>query len=130
MDAIHELKTPTSLTKVRSFQKLCNEFRQFIPHFVRIESPLRQIQIRAQLDIFSQLNSKKLQALNILKNVLITPPVLALPDHGGNVTLYINACNEQIGYGLLQKQPGDTKTPISYLDGSFTKTKHQYVTTQ
>lgn len=70
---------------------------------------------------FAPLNSKTFQAIDTLKNVLISPSVLTLnPD----------ACDVQIGYVLFQKKPDDATKLIVYWSHLLTNTELQYETTK
>lgn len=113
-DAIRGLKALTSLTELRSFLGLCNVFRRFVPNFARLAAPLHQRLKKDQPATFGSLNEEELNSMNSLKNALISPPVLALPNNSGHLTLDTDACNVQVGCVLLQQQPDDTTKPIGY----------------
>lgn len=68
-------------------------------------------------------------AMNELKNALISPPVLALPNFTGHITLDTDACNVQVGRVLLQKQRDETVRPVGSWSRALNDTKKQYDTT-
>lgn len=69
------------------------------------------------------LNSKEIQAMETLKNALISFPVLELSYSGGHMTFDTDARNMPIGCVLLQKRPGGTTKPLSYWSYSLSNTE-------
>lgn len=53
---------------------------------------------------FHNLNETERKAFEELNNQLISPPVMALPKPKGKYTIDTDACDEQVGYVLLQTQ--------------------------
>lgn len=51
-----------------------------------------------------KLDEEKRKAVDVLKDMLITPPVLALPPLNGKNTIDINACDTQVECVLIQEQ--------------------------
>lgn len=91
-DAVRELQTPINLTKLRSFLGLRNVFRRFVSKFARLAAPLNKNLRKDNLAAFAVLNDKETQPMNALNDALMLPPVLALPNSTGHITLDIDAC--------------------------------------
>lgn len=76
------------------------------------------------------LNEKELQSTKLVKSSPISPPVLALPDLTGHLTIDTDACDVQVGCALLRKQPDKTVEQIGYWSRSLTDAKRRYDMTQ
>lgn len=64
-----------------------------------------------------------------LKEVLVCPPILALPQSAGRMLLDIDAFIVKIGCVLQQKQMDDKTELIGYWSHSLTNAKERYETT-
>lgn len=113
-DAIHDLKTPQTLTDLRSFLGICNVFRRFVPNFPIIAAPLSKKLMKNQPANLWELVAEELDALAILKEKLILPTILELLRFEGQFTLDTDAYDKQIGCVLVRKQPDSTYRPVEY----------------
>lgn len=68
--------------------------------------------------------------MNPLKNVLIFPLVLALPNTTCHMTFDTNACDVHIGCNLQQQQPNSTTKSIGYRSRSLINAERKYNTMQ
>ena len=127
--AIEGFPEPTNTTDVRSFLGLCNVFRRFVPNFARVAAPLNLMLQKGQPDKFDELTDEQKAAFNELKERLISPPILALPQPHGHYVLDTDACDKQVGCVLMQEQEG-TLRPIGYWSRSLTPAEKNYDTTQ
>lgn len=91
---IKGLKASQNVTKLKSFHGFCNIFRQFLPNYARISSPIDD-NLRNDQPFKFQLNKRTLQAMKSLQKKLISSPVLALPYVEGLMTLDADPCNAQ-----------------------------------
>lgn len=71
-----------------------------------------------------------MNSLNTLKDALSSPPVLALLNSTGNMTLETDACDVQVGRVLLHQQPDETTKPIRWWSRFLTDAESKYDTTQ
>jgi hypothetical protein len=102
---------PRSVRDVRSFLGLCGYYRRFIDHFAEKASPLTSM-LRKGLTF--KWSDECQTAFEVLKQALITPPVLALPreppdEPDGNEGLFIldTDCSDRtLGWVLSQVQDG------------------------
>lgn len=93
------------------FIYLCNVRRRLIPNVSRIALP-RDYKRRKDQQFKFELSEKYLEAMKILQEEYISPPVLALPQAKEQMTLVSNACNVQAGCVLLQEKLDNTTNPI------------------
>lgn len=75
-------------------------------------SPLNKKLRKGQLRTFDELADDEITDLETLKVKLLEPLEFALPLSQSDHTLYMDACDRQIGCILPQKQPDGTDRPI------------------
>lgn len=114
IDAVWALEQPIDLTKLQLFVLIFNIFRRFIPIFSRDAAPLHKKFPNNQLQISDGLSHEETAASETLKVKHIEPPGSALLNSRGCCTVDSDACQEQIGCVLLQKQPDEADRPIKY----------------
>lgn len=66
--------------------------------------------------------------LQTVQAKLTSPPVLALPNRKGHITVGTDACDKNVGCVLLQKQPDGTTKPIGYWILSLSDMEPDYYT--
>lgn len=96
-DAIRELKIPTKVIALRSYLRLCNGFRQFVPNFARITSPFSSRPKKTKQKEPRSLEENELKSLDALQETLLPPPVFTMPTGKGRFTLDTDACKRQVG---------------------------------
>lgn len=128
--AIPGHQSPTLLTDLRSFLNLCNIFRRFEPYFPRIAALLNKRLCIDEPVTFGTLDEKEMAALKALENALQSPPVLALPYAGSQISLDTDACDVQVGFVSLQKEPDKKTNPILYCSRLLNNAEREYDTTQ
>lgn len=101
-DAIRGLPPTTDLSEKRSFCCLWNVSRRFVTSFVKGATPLKQRLIEDQLGFFTPLKSKDLHAIKVLKNALMSPPILTLPYFCGRLTIEKDAATSKLAVSLLK----------------------------
>lgn len=81
---------------------LCNLYRRFVPSFARLSSPLNK-NLKEGVLLQFELYYTKRDAVDVRKEKLVTLHVLALPRLNGQYRNDANACDAQVGCGLLQE---------------------------
>ena len=76
IDSVSNWKTPGSVKDVQRFLGLCNYYRQFVPKFSEIASPLSTL---TKQDTRFQWSVECDDSFKFLKNILCKTPVLACP---------------------------------------------------
>ena len=69
-------------------------------------------------------------AFEDLRNVLLCPPVLALPKANRELVIDVDACADQVGCTLLQEEPGELLHPVGYWSRGLTAAEQNYSTTE
>jgi glycerophosphoryl diester phosphodiesterase len=114
-DNIEKIKSsprPTTQTQVRSFLGLTGYYREFIPHYSTIASPLTDLTKKGQPKKVTWQEAQE-KAFNNLKRTLTSAPILRLPDVSKPFVLRTDASDVALGAVLLQEFDGRL-FPVSY----------------
>ena len=118
--AVAEASVPSSLKQLRSFLGLANYFRQYIPNYSRIASPLHALTQKDSAWKNGPLPSLAERAFHKLKSLISSRPLMAYPNSTGTFHLYVDAClgdsknSGGLGACLLQDQPDGSRRPVGY----------------
>jgi hypothetical protein len=108
LKAIKEAKPPTDMKEVRSFIALCNFFHTHIKNFAIISAPLTKLTRKYYGYHGDPLPANALNAFNILKQQLVSNPVLAYPRSDRQYLLIVDAstgsATEEGGLGAILTQ--------------------------
>ena len=126
VEAVQNWRVPTNLTDVRSFLGLCSYYRRFIPQFSTTAKPLTKLTEKNQ---GFKWGTEQEEAWAVLKQKLLTAPILAYPDPQCEFILDTDASAYGIGAVLSQVQNGQEKV-ISYGSRSLTKEERRYCVTR
>jgi hypothetical protein len=99
VNKITNMPTPTNLNELRQILGLTNYYRQFIPNYAKISTPLYQL---TKKNIKYIWNDPQQQSFDILKQKLISYPILRPPDFNNPFILYTDASDYAIGAVLGQ----------------------------
>lgn len=77
--SITVLQYPTTVSKLRSFLRLRIFYRRFVPNFAKIALPLNQKLSKGD-PLQISLEEEEINAVGNLKEKLVAPPLLALPQ--------------------------------------------------
>ena len=100
MKAVQEWPVPfKNLTEVQSFLGLVGYYRKFIPHFSHIAKPLHEFSHKDKAFIWE---SKHTEAVDKLKNAVLSPDCLAIFDPDRETILTTDACEYALGATLNQ----------------------------
>ena len=102
--ALEEFAFPKTQTQVRSFVGLRNAYRRFVKNFAKIEQPLNELVKKATLKDSTAPMEQRLDAFHTLKEALLHPPILCLPQPGTPYTVDVDASARQVGCTLWQEQ--------------------------
>ena len=100
MKAVQEWPIPfKNLTEVQSFLGLVGYYRKFIPHFSHIAKPLHEFSHKDKAFVWE---SKHTEAVDKLKNAVLSPDCLAIFDPDRETILTTDACEYALGATLNQ----------------------------
>jgi len=125
VQAVADWPRPQNLTEVRAFVALASYYRRHIRSFAETARPLHEL---TKKDVRFYWGTKQEQAFMLLKDALVSAPVLAMPTDGGGYVLDTDACNYSMGCVLQQWQNGELKV-IGYASRTFSDAELCYCTT-
>jgi len=112
IEKIRAAPRPTNKTQVRSFIGLTSYYREYIPHYSTIASPLTDLTKKGELKKVKWQEPQE-KAYTSLKTMLTSAPILKLPDVHKLFVLRTDASD--VGLGAVLMQPQDGKLfPVSY----------------
>lgn len=126
IEAILKIPSPKNIKEVRQIVGLASWYRRFIPSFSTLCDPLTKL-TRKNVPFIWDKDCE--EALNNLKQHLVSAPILACPDFNLPFQVETDASDFGLGAVLLQKQNREDKV-ICYLSRSLTKTERKYSTTE
>ena len=126
IEAVKEWPPPTTVTQVRSFVGLASYYRRFIKDFSRIARPLFRLMEKGVKFDWTAASS---EAFHILKEHLITAPVLAYPQVEGQYILDTDASGFALGVVLSQVQDGVERV-VAYASKSLNRAQRNYCVTR
>lgn len=108
--AVEQWPTPRSTKEVRSFLRLTSYYRKFILHYADKAKPLHRLTEKSEKFHWDE-NCQK--SFEILKNVLITAPVLSYPKENGILILDTDA--SLVGLGAVPSQIQKEKKQLLHI---------------
>ena len=126
IEAVRCWPTPQSQTEVRSFVGLCSYYRRFIPDFASVAKPLILL---TEKNTTFKWGTDQESAFEVLKQKLISAPVLSYPDRDATFVLDTDASNVGLGAVLSQIVDGREKV-IAYGSRVLTKAERRYCITR
>ena len=98
---IQQMSAPTTKKELKRFLGAVGYVRRFIKHFAKIASPLTDLtKDKTQWSWSNECQSAFIQ----LKEALVSPPVLILPDFSKTFYLSADASDHAVGACLMQNQ--------------------------
>ena len=128
--AIAKVPLPASITEVRSFLAMASYYRQYIPHFSDRSEPLNNL---LRKDVPFVIDDDVIAAWDLLKESLMTAPVLAHPDYAGisagttKLVLQTDASDTGLG-AVLSQCKGGVEQPLAYYSRSLHGAERNYAT--
>lgn len=117
---------PTNIPELKAFLGLCSYYRKFVPAFAELASPLHELLKKETTFLWADEHQN---AFTMLKEKLVTAPVLGYPIEDGKYILDTDASNHSIGAVLSQLQWGEERV-ISYASNHLTPVQQRYCVTR
>ena len=118
--------TPTSPQEVQQFLSLASYYRKFIQNFASIARPLQNLTEHGRTFMWT---TECATSFAVLKQRLITAPILAFSDCSKPFLLDTYASHDGIGAVLSQVYEG-TERVVAYASRSLTKAERKYCMTR
>jgi hypothetical protein len=123
VEVVRKWPHPKNLGELRSFLGLANYFRKFVRGYSTVVAPLTDLTNGAPFNYGEWPAGREREAFEHVKELLTTPPVLALPDPDKPYQVRTDASIEGTGAVLLQDD-----RPIAYASRKFTPAERNYST--
>ena len=118
---------PQSQRDVQQFLGFASYYRWFIKDFAMIARPLHHLTEKTVTFNWTEECERSLQKLHLK---LVSPPVLAIPDHSRGFILDTDASNTGIGCVLSQMQDNGSERVIAYGSRVISKSERNYCVTR
>jgi len=122
---VKEWPTPRDLRQLRSFLGLAGYYRRFVNGYAETAAPLNAMMKKGKTFLWTD---DCQAAFEQLKEALLTPPILAMPDENAQYVLDTDACDHSIGAVLSQVQDGRDKV-IGYARRTLSRNEMNYCVT-
>ncbi|GJP47967.1 hypothetical protein CLOM_g7133 [Closterium sp. NIES-68] len=109
--AVLTWKTPGNVKELQQFLGFANYYNMFVPQYAKIATPLTNL---LKKNTAYKWEPKHKEAMEQLKQALMSAPVLILPDPKRESVIEADASNQAVGAVLMQDQ-GNGLQPIAYL---------------
>lgn len=118
LDAIRNLQEPTNKQQLQRALGMITYLGKFIKNLSEITSPLR---ILLSKNVMWEWNVEQQNAFLKIKNMMISPPILAFYDVNAPVTLSVDASSKAMGAVLMQNGK-----PVAYASKSLNAAELNY----
>ena len=123
---MQNLKPPTNQKGCRSFVGMVNFVNIFCPELQKLLKPIYELTKKGRPFIWGDEQQK---AFDEIKNKLLKPPVLSMPDKRGRFLLYSDTSKYATGSALYQVQNGKPKF-IAYASKRMPEAARNYSITE
>lgn len=125
--AISEFPLPKSIKQLRRFLGMTGWYRRFIQNYSDVSAPLTDC-LKKSKEFTITPEAKK--SFEILKQKLISAPLLSNVDYTKPFTIQCDASTSGIGSVLIQSDENDIEHPLYYFSKKLTKAQKSYTITE
>lgn len=120
--AITEWAAPTTLKQLQGFLGLAGYYRRFVPQFASVALPLTALLKKDQPFTWT---AKEESAFQLIKRLLVSPPILILPDFSRPFILQCDASALAVG-GVLMQDTEKGEAAVCYESKKLNKHESNY----
>ena len=124
--SLEKLPYPKDIRGIRSFLGHVGFYRRFIKDFSKVSKPLTNL---LQKDVSFSFNDDCIESYNILKNALISAPIIQPPNWNLPFEIMCDASDYAIGAVLGQRDENSLNV-IQYASRTLNKIQKNYATTE
>lgn len=114
---------PKNITEVQAFNSLLSYYRRYIPNFSRIAQPLYNLLRKGTAFLWLPQHQ---EAFDMLKQKLVSAPVLAHPNFQKPWTLQTDASYDGLGAVLSQLDENGKDHPVAFYSRTLQKSERNY----
>ena len=126
IEAIEKLPYPKDVRGIRSFLGHAGFYRRFIMNFSKISQPLTNL---LQKDVPFSFSDDCVESFNVLKNALITAPIIQPPDWNLPFEIMCDASDYALG-AVLGQRVDKKLNVIYYASKTLDNAQRNYATTE
>lgn len=123
--AISCYRMPATKTEIRAFLGLVGYYRQYIPQYSELASPLTDA-LRKTEPERTRWDSAMKNSFESLRKALMSEPVLRSPDYSRQFLIQCDASNRGMGAVLCQRDDQGNEHPILYASRKLTAREEAY----
>lgn len=123
---INEFQVPKDQTQIKSFLGLAGFYRRYIRNFSKRALPLTNL---LRKDVPFVWNEETQNSFDDIKNAILNPPILALPDPNAELQITTDASALGIGAVLEQKYPNGDVKPLYFYSKKLNPSQAKYSAT-
>src|SRR6202012_2309113 len=112
-----------NLTDAHAFLGFCNYYRMFIQGFAKHAKPITTL---TKKDVEWHWGEEQQQAMDTLKTLVTSEPVLAHPHLDQPFELEVDASGYAIGAVLMQRQKDEKRHPIAFYSATLNAAERNY----
>jgi transposase InsO family protein/dUTPase len=127
VEAVQKMRLPKTVKELQAFLGLVNYYRCFIPNLSTIGNPLFEL---LKKNTRFQINPSHLIAIDKLKQILTSAPLLAYPDFSKPFIVHTDASTQGLGAILCQINSQGQEQPIAYVSCTLTRHEKNYTITE
>lgn len=123
VNVIKNWDVPTNIGELRSFLGAIGYYRKFIDQFAQKSAPLTNL---LRKGVKYNIKEDQMKSFIILKECLISAPILMFPDYTKRFIIRTDASRKGIGGVLLQEADDKLEHPIHFVSRSLSKAENNY----
>ena len=123
VQAILAIVPPTNRKALARIIGMIAYYRKFCPNLSSILTPLTDLVSPKVKFVW---NSRCQEALEKVKRILMSSPVLVSPNYDREFRLYVDSCDDGAGASLVQEGEDNIEHPVSYYSKKYNKYQRNY----